>query len=234
MKRLCSICARGGSKGVEGKNLKKILSKPLIAYSIEQALESKLFDVISVSSDSEDILKVSKQYGANVIIKRPDELATDTAPKLPVIRHCATATEAQVGYQFDTFIDLDCTSPLRSIEDIQNVVKIVENDNCSNVITGMAARRSPYFNLVELNKDGFVSLSKKLPSNITRRQDSPPCYDMNASIYGWKRDQFFSLQSTIAENTKIYVMPEERSIDIDSELDLMMVTFLLEKRNGIK
>ncbi len=231
MKRLCSICARGGSKGVAGKNLKEILSKPLIAYSIEQALQSGLFDVVAVSSDSDEILAVAKKYGAHHLIKRPDELATDTAAKLPVIQHCAREVEKTVGYKFDTFIDLDCTSPLRIKEDIQGVVDLVENTDCSNVITGMPARRSPYFNLVEQNPNGYVGLSKTLPSNIVRRQDSPPCYDMNASIYGWNRESLFNLTKVISEKTKIFVMPEERSIDIDSDLDLQLVTILLEKRH---
>lgn len=234
MKRLCSICARGGSKGVKGKNLREILGKPVLAYSIEQALKSGLFNVVAVSSDSDEILEAAKYFGAHQLIKRPDEMATDTAPKIPVIKHCAQAVEENTGIIFDTFVDIDCTSPLRSIDDIKNVIKLIENDDCQNVITGMPARRSPYFNLVEERKDGYVELSKKLEKGIVRRQDSPVCYDMNASIYAWNRSSFFEMNTVFSDKTKIYVMPEERSIDIDSELDFQIVKLLLENRNEIK
>lgn len=234
MKRLCSICARGGSKGVKGKNLREIMGIPVLAYSVEQALKSNLFDVVAVSSDSDEILEVAKRYGAHLMIKRPDELATDTAAKIPVIKHCAQEVEKITGLVFDTFVDIDCTSPLREIEDIQSVVAMIENEDCQNVITGMHSRRSPYFNLVEQNADGYVGLSKKLEKGIVRRQDSPPCYDMNASIYAWKRASFFEMTTVFSDKTKIFVMPEERSIDIDSELDFQIVKLLLEKKNEIK
>lgn len=234
MKRLCTICARGGSKGVKGKNLRDIMGKPVLAYSVIQALNSGLFDAVAVSSDSDEILEAAKKYGAHFIIKRPDELATDTAAKVPVIKHCAQEVEKITNIKFDTFVDLDCTSPLRDLSDIIDVVAIVEGEDCSNVITGMDSRRSPYFNLVELKADGYVGLSKKLDKGIVRRQDSPKCFDMNASIYAWKREAFFELTTVLAEKTKIFVMPEDRSVDIDSELDFQIVQFLLEKKNDFK
>lgn len=234
MKRLCSICARGGSKGVKGKNLREIMGKPMLAYSVEQALQSGLFDVVAVSSDSDEILEVARQYGAHQLIKRPNELATDTAAKIPVIIHCAQEVEKNTDIIFDTFVDIDCTSPLRNIDDIKNVVELIEKEDCLNVITGMPARRSPYFNLVEEKKNGYVELSKKLEKGIVRRQDSPACYDMNASIYAWKRSSFFEMHTVFSDKTKIYVMPEERSIDIDSELDFQIVKLLLEHKNEVK
>lgn len=230
MKRLCTICARGGSKGVKGKNLKEIKGIPLIGHSILQAKNSGLFEYVVVSSDSTDILRTALDYGADMIIQRPDELATDVAAKIPAIKHCAMEVEKITNIKFDTFIDLDCTSPLRNEEDIHEVVKMVENEKCSNVITGMPARRSPYFNLVEMNETGFVGLAKKLDKPIVRRQDAPKCFDMNASIYGWKRESFFYLETVINPETKIYVMPEERSIDIDSDLDFEIVKLLMEKK----
>ncbi len=227
MKRLCTICARGGSKGVKGKNIRELLGKPLIAHSIEQAKASKLFDVIAVSSDSDLILEIAKEWGADYLIKRPDELATDQAAKLPVIRHCAAEVEHQMGVSFDVIVDLDATSPLRSAEDIQNAVKVLEEAGAGNLITGMPARRSPYFNLVELNANDVVELSKPLKTAIVRRQDAPKCYDMNASIYVWKRDVLFNGDKLFNQDTKLYVMPEERSIDIDSELDFRFVEYLM-------
>lgn len=216
---------------MKGKNLREIAGRPVLAHSVEQALRSGLFDVVSVSSDSDEILEVAREYGAHQLIKRPDELATDTAAKLPVIQHCAIETEKRTGISFDTFVDLDCTSPLREVADIAAVVEMLETGDYSNVITGAPARRSPYFNLVELKEDGYVALSKRLAEGIKRRQDSPPCFDMNASIYAWKRESFFGQTSIFSAKTGIHVMPEERSLDIDSELDFRIVKFLLETRH---
>jgi len=230
-KRLCTICARGGSKGVKNKNINLLNGKPLIAYSIEQAKSSGVCDIIAISSDSDDILKIAGEHGADILIKRPDELATDTAPKLPVIQHALQEAEREIGYDFDEIIDIDPTSPLRISEDIVNCVKLLESSGADNVITAAPARRSPYFNMVELGDDGFAKLSKKLEKPIYRRQDSPKCYDMNASIYVWWRETLLDSKAIIDENTALYVMPEERSIDIDSELDYKFVEFLFDVNN---
>lgn len=234
MNRLCTICARGGSKGVTNKNIKLLLGKPLIAHTIMQAKKSGLFNYVAVSSDSEEILSVAKAWGADVLIKRPDELATDQAAKLPVIRHALKAVEQQTGQKFHIHVDLDATSPLRNIADIEGAVKMLEsNKEIANVITGAPARRSPYFNLVELNTEGYVELSKELSTSIVRRQDSPKCYDMNASIYVWRREVLLAEDKVILPKTALYEMPEERSIDIDSPLDFDFVEFLATKRGEL-
>lgn len=234
MKRLCTICARGGSKGVKNKNVRVIAGKPLIAHTILQAKASGLFDYIAVSSDSEEILAVSKQWGADFIIERPAEMATDKAAKLPAIRHCAEEVEKITGVQFDTFVDLDATSPLRDVSDIQGAVELLETKQVSNVITGMPARRSPYFNMVEVGADGVAQLSKKLDKGVVRRQDAPSCYDMNASIYVWNRNTFLTSETIFNHDTLLFVMPEERSIDIDTELDYKIVSMMLEEKEGAK
>lgn len=236
MLRICTICARGGSKGVKNKNLRELIGLPLIAHSIIQAKKSNLFDIIAVSSDSDEILNTSSEYGANYVIKRPSELATDTAPKIPVIQHCVREVERLTGMKFDTMTDLDATSPLRTIEDIELAVSLLEcHDNARNVITAAPARRSPYFNLVEQTNERYVKLSKPLESTIVRRQDAPRCYDMNASIYVWKRKAFYdSNLSVFTEQTMLYEMPEERSIDIDSELDFEIVELLAKKRGKLE
>ena len=159
MKILCTICARAGSKGVTNKNLRPINSKPLIVYSIEQALATKLFDQIVVSSDSAEIRNVALANGATYAVERPFELASDTAPKLPVIRHCVESSEKKFG-QFEVIIDLDATAPLRNPEDILGALELLKTTNSDNVITGTPAHRSPYFNLVETNEQGIVHLSK--------------------------------------------------------------------------
>lgn len=229
MKRICTICARGGSKGVKGKNVRLLLGKPLIAYSIEQARASGLFDALAVSSDSDIILGVAGEWGADYLIKRPDELATDQAAKLPVIKHCVAEVERQRGSRFDTLVDLDATSPLRSVADIAGAVALLEDTRASNVITAAPARRSPYFNLVEVNDRGIAELSKPLKAAVVRRQDAPKCYDMNASIYVWTHDGLFQNDTVFTHDTRLYVMPEERSIDIDSELDFEFVEYIMSR-----
>lgn len=227
MRRICTICARGGSKGVKGKNIRPLLGKPLLAYSIEQARKAGIFDVIAVSSDSELILEAAREYGADWMIERPAELATDQAPKLPVIRHCVAEVERRLGCRFESIVDLDATSPLRSVNDIREAVALLEERNTENVITAMPSRRSPYFNLVELSAAGGVELSKPLKVPVVRRQDAPKCYDMNASIYAWQRHVLFTSDTIFNKGTRLYVMPEERSVDIDSDLDFRFVEFIM-------
>lgn len=234
MSRICTICARGGSKGVKNKNTKLLLGKPLIVHTILQAKKSGLFDVIAVSSDSEDILAVAKQYGADVLVTRPAELATDQAAKLPVIEHCLTSAEEKLGKKFDVIVDMDATSPLRLVDDIVQSVQLFEEDqDADNLITGAPSRRSPYFNLVEVNQMGNASLSKQLNHKIVRRQDAPKCYDMNASIYIWRRETLLNSTSIFQTKTILFEMPEERSFDIDSELDFEFVSFLANKRGEL-
>ena len=164
------------------------------------------------------------------MIKRPAELATDEAPKLPAIRHCVAETERVADTVYDTLVDLDVTSPLRNPEDICQTISLLEGGSVGNVITVMPSRRSPYFNMVEIGEDGAVRLSKSGDESIFRRQDSPKCYDMNASIYVWSRESLFGNGTLINSDTRAYVMPEERSIDIDSELDFLFVEFLMKGR----
>ena len=231
-KILCTICARGGSKGVKNKNIKLLHGKPLIAYTIEQAIKSKLFEHIVISTDSDEIASISESYGAEVFFKRSSEMASDTAGKLEVIQDAFQRSEGYYNDKYDYLIDLDATAPLRSVDDINNSFQQFLEDDNDNLITASHSRRSPYFNLVEMNKDGKVSLSKTLPSKIIRRQDAPKSYDMNASIYIWKREKILNEESLFLENTGLFVMPEERSIDIDNELDYEFVEFIMSKTNA--
>lgn len=233
-RRLCSICARGGSKGVKGKNVRLLLGKPMIVHSIEQARASGLFETLAVSSDSDEILSIARDAGVEHLVKRPDELATDQAAKLPVIRHCVAEVERLLGRPFDTLVDLDATSPLRLPDDIRAAVELLEGSGAPNVITGMHARRSPYFNLVELRPDGSVGLAKAPATPIVRRQDAPQCFDMNASIYVWDHATLFGSDRLFNPATRLHVMPEERSIDIDSELDFDFVEFVMSRRQSGK
>lgn len=228
--RLCTICARGNSKGVKNKNIRPLQGRPLIAHTVEQALASRLFAAVAVSSDSDAILSAAQEAGASILIKRPENLATDTAAKVPAILHCLVEAERQLGKKANVLVDLDATSPLRLPEDIVNAVALLEQTGATSVITGTRARRSPYFNIVELDENGCARLSKTLPKAVSRRQDSPKCFDMNASIYVWRRDAFVAAPAVFYDDTRLYEMPEDRSIDIDSEFDFEIVQYLMEKR----
>lgn len=230
MKRICTICARAGSKGVRGKNMRLLNGVPLLAHSLRQAVASGLFDAIAVSSDSPEMLNLAKEYGATVLVDRPAEMATDTAAKLPVIRHCVAEAERMLGVTFDTCVDLDATSPLRDVEDVRAVVEMLEGSGAGNVITAMPARRSPYFNMVEQDEQGVVRLAKPTSPPVVRRQDAPACFDMNASIYGWTREVLMTAPGLFNHDTRLHVMPEERSIDIDSEVDFLLVELLMARR----
>lgn len=199
-----------------------------MAHSIDQARATGLFEAVVVSSDDADILAIAEAAGA-VCVQRPAELATDTAGKLPAIRHCVQSYQDTRGQAFDIVVDLDVTSPLRQPEDILACVDLIETGGAGNVITAMPARRSPYFNLVERASNGRPVLSKTLANGqIARRQDSPDCFDMNASIYAWRTDVLLNNDRLFLEDTALYVMPEKRSIDIDSPLDFAIVKALLE------
>ena len=171
----------------------------------------------------------AKAGGADVLIERPGEMATDTAGKLPAIRHAWLAVEERVGRRFERLVDLDCTSPLRLPSDIVGAVRLQEQTGAHNVITGAPAHRSPYFNLVEVT-EGVAHLSKTLPQAVWRRQDAPRCYDMNASIYVWAREPFLTTPFVFDETTRLYEMPRARSLDIDEEIDFAIVELLWQRR----
>jgi len=226
---LCTICARGGSKGVKNKNVRPLNGRPLIAYTIEQALASNLFDHVVISTDSDQIASISQKYGGEVFFKRAPSLSSDTAGKLDVIKDALLKSEEHYGKKYKYHVDLDATAPLRSVNDITSAFEQFIKDKNENLITAMPSRRSPYFNLVEVDLSGKVALSKKLKTSIVRRQDSPECFDMNASIYIWAREALLKNSSLFVDKTGLYVMPEERSIDIDTELDFEFVEFLIRK-----
>ena len=212
-----------------GKNIRPLLGKPLIVHSIEQAQASKLFEHIAVSSDDQAILDAARAAGVRHLVQRPLELATDTAAKLPAIRHCVETVENEIGQVVDIVADLQPTSPLRWPSDIIGAVALLDNGDVENVITGSPAKCSPYFNLVEERPDGTVGLSKPTDPPIVRRQDAPRTFDMNGSIYVWRRATLMSDVGLFLEKTRLFEMPEDRSADIDTELDFQFVEFLAER-----
>ena len=220
---------RSGSKGVKNKNLKNLNGKPLMGYTIEQAKKSKLFKHIVISTDSDEIAQMARAFGAESWFIRPDEMATDNAPKIPVLRHALIEAEMNYGFKFDTFIDLDATSPLRTVKDINKAYKQFVNQDSDILITACPSRKNPYFNMVE-EVDGRIKKIKELKSSPIRRQDAPKVYDMNASIYIWKRSHLLNGGDLFTQKTSLYIMPEIRSIDIDSELDWAFVEYILSNK----
>ena len=228
MNILCTICVRAGSKGLRGKNFLKIGKKNLITYTLEKAKKSNLFDQITVSTDSKKIKNIKKKNKKVFFIKRPKYLASDKASKLDAIRHALILSEKQCNKKFDITIDLDATSPLRSVSDIRSALKIFKKTNSDNLFSVNESRKNPYFNMVELDNKK-VRLVKKYKKNLNRRQDAPITYDMNASIYIWKRPIILRSNNLFRKKTSIYIMPQERSIDIDNKFELNMVKCLIKK-----
>ncbi|HRJ10153.1 MAG TPA: acylneuraminate cytidylyltransferase family protein [Prosthecobacter sp.] len=223
---ICTVCARGGSKGVPGKNTRLMHGIPLIQHTLRQAAASGIFTTIVASSDSEAILDCAAEVSGVRTLLRPAGLASDTAGKVPAIRHAMLAMEERLGAPCDITVDLDVTSPLRSPDDIRAAVALLQ-DGVPNVLTAMHSRRSPYFNLIERHPDGQIRTAKALPGGVLRRQDAPPCYDMNASIYVWRRDVLAAEDRLFLPGTALHLMPEERSWDIDSEMDWHVVELLM-------
>lgn len=227
MTSICTICARGGSRGVPGKNIRLLHGRPLIVHTIEMALANPRLDRVVVSTDSEAIAEIAATAGAEIPYLRPIELATDSAGKLPVIAHVVEHIEAAQGRRFDRVIDLDPTSPLRTQEDIDACINLLVA-GAPAVITAFEAEKNPYFNMVEIDNEGRAGLSKQAPVGaILSRQTAPKVYSMNASIYGWQRN---NLGPDLWDlKPRVHLMPRERSIDIDSELDFQIVELLMQK-----
>lgn len=233
-KILSLICARGSSKGIPDKNITLLCGKPLIGWAIEQALSISFIDHVYVSTDSEIIAQVSKEYGAKVVFKRPANLAKDDTPEFLVWKHAINEIENYSKEKFDFMLSIPATSPLRNNLDIENCIYKLTETECDTVIAITDAHRNPYFNMVKLNSDGIAS---KIISNndIYRRQDAPLVHDMTTVAFAGK-------VSFIKNNSSIYDgiiqtvhVPIERSIDIDTPFDLKIAELLknsLEIENG--
>jgi len=219
---LCTICARGGSKGLNNKNIRELCSKPLIAYTIEQAIGWGKADKVVVSTDSCDIAKLARAYGAEVPFMRPARLATDKAPKLDAIRHAVAESEQIFGQTYDIIVDLDATSPFRKPYDLDRCLEKFLKTGPQTLFSVVAAHKNPYFNMVEINRSGFAVLCKRPPVGVMRRQDAPAVFEMNASIYFYLRDYLMDKhnRTPISSRSVAYVMDDVSSYDIDKESEL--------------
>ncbi len=226
---LVTICARGGSKGVKGKNIRDLAGYPLIYYSIKQAKEWGRAKRIIVSTDSQEIAEIAEKSGAEVPFLRPKKLASDKSSKQSAIRHALLESENFFNEKYNLVMDLDVTSPIRKIEDLENAYKLFLKKKPKTLFSAVIARRNPYFNMVEEDKKGRVKLSKK--GSFVRRQDAPKVYDMNASIYIYDRNYLLDEKnnSPISDDSIVYVMDEVSRTDIDSEIDFNYIEFLVNE-----
>ena len=226
--RICTILARGGSKGLPGKNSKLLGGIPLMAHSIRQALESAMFQDVVFSSDSDELLEIAMREGARVV-KRPADLADDESGKLPGIIHAVHQMEQLKAVNYQTVVDLDVTSPLRSIEDIKKAIAMLESQKLESVFSASKSRKSPYFNIA-VRADGRWGPAATVDPYPKRRQDAPETFDMNGSVYVWRKNSLLEHQAVFLGKTDVYVMQDEASWDIDTQLDFDIVSYLFARK----
>lgn len=220
------ISARGGSKGIPYKNIKPLNGKPLIAYTIEQARESKCLTRLIVSTDDENIADMAKEYGAEVPFMRPNELAQDHTPGIDVVLHAIDWLNANEGYCPDAIMLLQPTSPFRMAADIDNAVAIYNERNPLSLVSVCIANDNPYW-MMSINNGILTPLFGHI--DHTRRQDLPKAYKLNGAIYISSPAMLKERRTFFTENTIPYIMPRERSMDIDDMLDFHFAEYLLKE-----
>jgi CMP-N,N'-diacetyllegionaminic acid synthase len=227
-KPICFIGARGGSKGVPGKNIRQCAGKPLIAYTIESALKSKAFSHVIVSTDDEQIASIAKKFGADVPFMRPKKLATDNAGYGDALIHGITKLKS-LGYEFEILTIRDCTVPFIKISDIVNSIHLLRNSNCNAVYGVYKQHLNPYFNMMEMNSKGFLKLSKRLKFLIKRRQDAPIVYQLNG-LFTMYVDKFLKYKTTLMPKIIPYEIPSETGLMIDTEMEFQFAEMIMNKK----
>jgi CMP-N,N'-diacetyllegionaminic acid synthase len=231
MNILITICARGGSKGIPGKNIKPLNGVPLIDYTINTAKSFlKLFESdIAISTDDLIIKQHCKSVGVETDYIRPFHLSTDSAGKIDTIYDLLTYHEDLKAKKYDYILDLDVTSPLRTIDDLKHAFELLQNnDNALNIFSVNKANKNPYFNMVEQKEDGYFQLSKK--GEFLTRQTAKPVFELNASFYFYKR-LFFESDSkkVINERSLIYEM-KHICFDLDHPIDFEFMSYLIKNK----
>ncbi len=221
------VPARGGSKGVKRKNVRSLVGRPLIAYAIEVGLSCPSIDRLVVSTDDGEIARIARVLGAEVPFMRPASLARDDTPMLPVLRHALECMERIHETIVSTVVLLDPTSPFRTVDDIDRALGLFYKDGgCHAVVSGCMARHSPEFNMVRL-EEGRARLLMPTARHIGRRQDCPPSYDLDTTVWIYSREALMEIGERIPPDTRLYQVPEERSFHIDTEFDFMVAELLL-------
>jgi len=221
---LALIPARGGSKGVPRKNIRPVGGKPLIAWTIEAARASRHIDRVVLSSDDVEIIEVAQKLGCEAPFRRPAELATDEADAMSVVRHALSS----LPEQYDYLVLLQPTSPMRKTQDIDGAIELCLARNAPACVSVCETEKSPYW-MMTLGSDGAIAPLVSADKIPDRRQDAPRAYALNGAVYVGAVPHLVGGQSFFAPGAMGYVMPKERSFDIDSELDLKLVDFLLRE-----
>ena len=223
---LVVIPARSGSKGIPGKNIKKLHGKPLINYTIEAAKEIFENSQVIVSTDDKEIAKIAASHGANIPFLRPKELAQDDSSTRDVILHLVDYFERKKSMP-SVIVLLQVTSPLRNSKHLNEALDLFFHKDCDMVVSVTESKTSPYFNLYEENKEGYLQKSKD--GAFTRRQDVPPVYEYNGAIYIFKTKSIVESEMKDFEKITKYVMSKNDSVDIDDEVDWKIAEYILTK-----
>lgn len=222
------ITARGGSKGIPRKNIKELGGKPLIAYTIQAVKESKLMTHCIVSTDDEEIAEVCREWGAEVPFMRPAELALDTTKHLPVLQHAVKFMEQKLGMQFDYIVNLQPTSPFRIAEDIDGTIQTLIDTNADSALSMVEVDENHPIKMKKIIDGKILPFSIPEPEGM-RRQDFPPAYKRSGAVYVLQRKNLMEKNIQYGENLVAYIVPKERSIDIDDELDWIKAEYMIKK-----
>jgi N-acylneuraminate cytidylyltransferase/CMP-N,N'-diacetyllegionaminic acid synthase len=202
--------------------------KPLIYYTIACAQACPTLDRLVVSTDDEEIARVAREYGAETPFMRPAHLAQDDSSKWDVFRHAVETLESMTPRRVDILVDLDTGVPLRQPQDITDCIRILIESDADVAVTAYDPERNPYFNMVEVGADGYARISKPLEAPITRRQDAPRVYGLSPAVYAIRRDALWKYEHWAHSRMKISLLPRDRAVDIDTELDFRFVEFLMK------
>jgi CMP-N,N'-diacetyllegionaminic acid synthase len=224
MKPICFIAARGGSKGIPRKNIKKFVGKPLIAYTIEKCINSQIFSHVIISTEDDEIAKISKKYGAEVPFMRPKKLATDQSGTSEVLLHGIKKLE-NLGYKFNEIVLRDCTVPFIRNEDVSQSVRKLRKEKSDAVFGVYRQHLNPYFNMMETNSQGYLKLSKKLANRPITRQGSPIVYQLSG-LWALDVKQFLKYETIMVPKILPYEIPLETGFMIDTELEFKIAEFL--------
>jgi CMP-N,N'-diacetyllegionaminic acid synthase len=223
---LTLITARGGSKSVPKKNVRVVAGKPLIAWTIEAAISCSNLDRVIVSTDDEEIAQTARDWGAEVPFMRPTELAQDDSPHIPVVTHAVEWMESHEGFKCDYVLLLQPTSPLRTSEDIDASIQLALENDADSVVSVCEAPYHPYLakNIVDGRLENIITP----PDGYLARQVLPRSYVNNGAIYLVRRDYFMKSQTLFSDHSYAYVMPQDRSLDIDTPWDLHLAELILK------
>lgn len=229
MKTVAFIFARGGSKGLPGKNVLPFCGKPMIAWSIAHAKAVERIERVIVSTDDEAIATVAREHGAETPFLRPAELARDDSPEWLAWRHALIYLHENGGLP-DAMVSVPVTAPLREPTDIERCLDVFETGDADVVVTVSEAHRSPYFNMVRQNEDGTVGLVIAPAAKVVRRQDVPAVFDMATVAYVAAPHFVLTREAMFEGRVRAVSVPAERAIDIDTLLDFQIAECLMKRR----